>query len=333
MKRVVSQDVPVYVVLPPRTLLLDVAGPLEVLRKANFEQNRLRFAAHYIGASASVTVRSGSALPASRRCRNGFRMVPWSSSPAAPAISWRRRTGRAPRTRRRSADRGLARKAVRPGITLITICSGALLAARAGLLDGYSCTTHHACSAELSALAPRARVVDNRLYVEDGERLSSAGVTSGIDLMMHVVASLAGAAPAQAVARYLVVYLRRGGGDPQFRPGSKAATICIPPSTARKMRSPPNPPATGASMNCLGYRRRQPPPSFPPVQRTSGDEGHRLCQPPAHRAGARTSQRNSARYGEHRRTRGVRLHAAIPPRLEPSARIAAWPDAADAVDG
>jgi transcriptional regulator GlxA family with amidase domain len=107
---------------------------------------------------------------------------------------------------------------VRPGHRLVSICSGALLAARAGLLDGHACTTHHAACAELAALAPAARVLEDRLYVEDRERLTSAGITAGIDLMLHVVARLVDPACAAAVARYLVVYLRRAGSDPQLSP-------------------------------------------------------------------------------------------------------------------
>ncbi len=110
------------------------------------------------------------------------------------------------------------RACVRPGHTLMTICSGALLAARAGLLDGYSCTTHHAECGELAALAPRAKVLDNRLFVIDGERYTSAGVTAGLDLMLNVVSSLAGHACALAIARHLVLYLRREGADPQISP-------------------------------------------------------------------------------------------------------------------
>ena len=56
------------------------------------------------------------------------------------------------------------------------------------------------------------------MFVIDGERLTSAGVTSGVDLMLHVVAALTGAAVAVAVARYLVVYLRRSAADPQLSP-------------------------------------------------------------------------------------------------------------------
>jgi transcriptional regulator GlxA family with amidase domain len=110
------------------------------------------------------------------------------------------------------------RASIRPGHMLMTICSGALLAARAGLLDGYSCTTHHAECGELAALAPGAKVLDNRLFVIDGERYTSAGVTAGLDLMLNVVSSLTGHACARAIARHLVLYLRREGADPQISP-------------------------------------------------------------------------------------------------------------------
>ncbi len=111
------------------------------------------------------------------------------------------------------------RAEVRPGHRLVSICSGALLAARAGLLDGHDCTTHHAACAELAALAPAARCWRTGCSFEDRERLTSAGITAGIDLMLHLVARLVDPACAAAVARYLVVYLRRAGHDhPQASP-------------------------------------------------------------------------------------------------------------------
>jgi transcriptional regulator GlxA family with amidase domain len=92
------------------------------------------------------------------------------------------------------------------------------MAGRAGLLDGYNCTTHYSCCEELAALAPKARVLENRLYVEDGERYSSAGITAGLDLMLHIVGRLTDESCTAAIARYLVVYLRRSGADPQLSP-------------------------------------------------------------------------------------------------------------------
>lgn len=211
--------VPVYVVIPPRVLLLDVAGPLEVLRKANLEQHKLRFDVCYIGPAS--TVLSSIGLPVA-----GVEPLPEAlPDDALVIVSGAADIPLGNAEIHRSADAALEneivlwlRRAVRPGVRLVTICSGALLAARAGLLDGYSCTTHHLTLGELERLAPAARVHENRLFVEDGERLTSAGITAGIDLMLHIVAGLTDHATALAVARYLVVYLRRSGNDPQLSP-------------------------------------------------------------------------------------------------------------------
>ncbi|MEJ2125061.1 MAG: GlxA family transcriptional regulator [Alphaproteobacteria bacterium] len=213
------QEIPVFVVLPPRTLLLDVAGPIEVLRRANVEQERLRFVFRYIGPSCEVASSIGLTL-------GGVEPLPPTLPDNALVVvcgSIRTPPEPLPQTDVQNAKyqaeivRWL-KGAIRPGIRLVLICSGALLAGHAGLLDGYDCTTHHDCCAELTALAPRARVLENRLYVEDGERFSSAGVTTGIDLMLHILAGFTGPAVAVAVARYLVVYLRRDGADPQMSP-------------------------------------------------------------------------------------------------------------------
>ncbi len=212
-------EIPVFVVVPPRVLLLDVAGPIEVLRKANLEQDLVRFVPHFVGPAATAASSIGLAVagiaPLPDVVPEGA-LVVVSGSAAVPL-------GFEPPDQERDQAQEAEvvdwlRRAIRPGVRLVTICSGALLAARAGLLDGHDCTTHHACCSELRDLAPRARVLENRLYVEDGERLSSAGITAGIDLMLHLVADYAGPAAAVAAARYLVVYLRRGGADPQLSP-------------------------------------------------------------------------------------------------------------------
>lgn len=211
--------VPVFVVVPPRALLLDIAGPVEVLRKANLEQDGLRFEVAYVGPSADVRTSIGLALagiaPLAETLPDGAMVVVSGAADQPLGAAGASREADAPQEA--EIVRWLGR-AIRPGIRLMTICSGALLAARAGLLEGHECTTHHATMDELRRCAPTARVRDNRLYVEDGERLTSAGVTAGIDLMLAVVAREAGHGVALAVARYLVVYLRRGGGDPQLSP-------------------------------------------------------------------------------------------------------------------
>jgi transcriptional regulator GlxA family with amidase domain len=211
--------IPLYVVIPPRPLLLDLAGPLEVVRRANVEQARVRFEVHHVGprralmTSIGVTLADIAPLP---RALPADAMVLVSGN--VTTLTMREDRDAARDRDDEAAIVGWLRDQVRPEHVVITICSGALFAARAGLLDDHSCTTHHQCSAELAALAPRARVLDDRLYVEDRTRLSSAGVTAGIDLMLHLVAGLIGQAAAVAIARYLVVYLRRDGAEPQLSP-------------------------------------------------------------------------------------------------------------------
>jgi transcriptional regulator GlxA family with amidase domain len=212
-------EIPVFVVVPPRVLLLDIAGPIEVLRKANLEQDAVRFTVSYIGPSPDTGSSIGLAIagiqPLPAHLPDGaLVIVPGGADLPLGTL----RPDRKADARQETAIVGWLKQAIRPGIRLASICAGALMAARAGLLDGYDCTTHHASTAELATLAPLARVRDNRLYVEDGERLTSAGITAGIDLMLHVVAQACGHGVALAVARYLVVYLRRGGADPQLSP-------------------------------------------------------------------------------------------------------------------
>jgi transcriptional regulator GlxA family with amidase domain len=93
-----------------------------------------------------------------------------------------------------------------------------LLLAQAGCLDGRHCTTHHTLIADLQALAPRAQVVSDRIFVDDGEVLTSAGITTGIDLALYLIEQEAGAELAARVARRLVMYQRRGTHDPQVSP-------------------------------------------------------------------------------------------------------------------
>jgi transcriptional regulator GlxA family with amidase domain len=212
-----SRTIDVWVVLPERVLLLDIAGPMEVLRRANVEQSALQFRIHYVGSSARAMSSVGipladiaplpDVLPA-----DAMIIVPGSADQVAFADDVSHVAVR--QDERMIVDWLKAR--VKPGHTLMSICSGALLAARAGLLDGYSCTTHHAECGQLAALAPQAKVLDNRLFVIDGARYTSAGVTAGLDLMLNVVSSLTGHACALAIARHLVLYMRREGADPQI---------------------------------------------------------------------------------------------------------------------
>ncbi len=97
-----------------------------------------------------------------------------------------------------------------------TVCSGTFLAAAAGLCAGRRVTTHWSRAGQLAAFCPAAIVEPDAIYVHDGALWSSAGVTAGIDLALALVEDDVGAEVAQLVARHLVVYLRRPGGQTQF---------------------------------------------------------------------------------------------------------------------
>lgn len=206
--------IPVFILVPPDTLLIDIAGPLEVLRYANGEQDRVRFDYRYISAKPRQQTSIGLVL-------DGLDPLPETlPEQAILVISGSLTVGIdeiARDAELKELKRWLAR-AVRPDTRLVTICSGALLAAAAGLMEGYQCTTHAECLDELRLLAPTASVLENRLYVEDGNRFSSAGISTGIDLMLHLVSRFASPQAALAAARKMVIYLRRSGQDPQLSP-------------------------------------------------------------------------------------------------------------------
>ncbi|MDQ6660863.1 MAG: helix-turn-helix domain-containing protein [Chloroflexota bacterium] len=102
------------------------------------------------------------------------------------------------------------------GARIISFCTGAFLLAAAGLLDGRRVTTHWAWAAELAERYPRVQVDPHRLYIDDGQVLTSAGTAAAIDLSLHIVHQDYGAEIAAAVARRMVVPLHRDGGQAQY---------------------------------------------------------------------------------------------------------------------
>jgi transcriptional regulator GlxA family with amidase domain len=102
------------------------------------------------------------------------------------------------------------------GARLVSICSGAFALAAAGLLDGRPATTHWQVADRLRQRYPRIDVRPNQLYVDDGDILTSAGVTAGVDLCLHVIRTDHGAAAANSRARALVAPPNRTGDQAQY---------------------------------------------------------------------------------------------------------------------
>ena len=107
------------------------------------------------------------------------------------------------------------RQAAQAGARICAVCTGAFALAEAGLLHERACTTHWKRTAELQRRFPSARVANDRLFVEDGNILTSAGVASGIDMALAHVEEDYGSRMAADVARELVVYMRRDATQSQ----------------------------------------------------------------------------------------------------------------------
>jgi transcriptional regulator GlxA family with amidase domain len=210
----------VLVVVTPGVLLLDLAGVAEPFRVANAWSTARGdvepFALRVVGARREVVTSLPIKLGGVERLPARLPPASWvvlagTSSAAAPDSAY-------------GNDRATVhwlREVVAPamathGARVWTVCSGAFFAARAGLLDGRQCTTHHSLIERLAAEHPALRVQANRIFVVDGAIATSAGITAGIDLALHAIGDRLGQAAALAVARELVVFHRRAGADPQL---------------------------------------------------------------------------------------------------------------------
>jgi transcriptional regulator GlxA family with amidase domain len=108
------------------------------------------------------------------------------------------------------------RRAHARGAILLSVCSGAFALGAAGLLDGRDCTTHWRYAQELQRRFPSARVDPDVLFVDDGQIITSAGTSAGIDACLHLVRRELGSAVANTIARNMVVPPQRDGGQRQY---------------------------------------------------------------------------------------------------------------------
>ena len=210
----------VLVVVTPGVLLLDLAGVAEPFRIASNQAAaagsappfdlRIAGAAGEVRTSLPVALARIAPLPA-RLPRDAWVVLAGISASAHPDLVHGRDAATV------KWLEAVVAPAVRAGAARVwTVCSGAFFAARAGLLDGRQCTTHHTLIERLAAERPAARVQANRIFVVDGPVATSAGITAGVDLALHAIGEKLGQAAALEVARELVVYHRRAGGDPQL---------------------------------------------------------------------------------------------------------------------
>ncbi|CBG68473.1 MULTISPECIES: GlxA family transcriptional regulator [Streptomyces] len=194
----------VLVVLFDGVQSLDVTGPLEVFAGAE-----LHTPGTYRIATASL---DGTPV----RTSSGLTLVPDHSLAGAPAPHTLLVPG-GHGTRNPAPEIVAWLRAHGPRATrLVSVCTGAVLLAEAGLLDGRRATTHWAYCDTLARRHPAVEVDPDPIFVRDGHIATSAGVTSGIDLALALVEEDIGREAALAIARHLVVFLRRPGNQAQF---------------------------------------------------------------------------------------------------------------------
>jgi transcriptional regulator GlxA family with amidase domain len=191
--------------------LLDLAGPADVFEAAS----RVAAADGGPGYRLTVATMGGEAVRAS----SGIKLEPDADLGAVdPAqVDTLLVAGGRGRTVLEDSDLVAALPRVAAGARRVgSVCGGAFLLAAAGLLDGLRVTTHWAGCDDLARRYPAVTVEPDRIYVRDGDVFTSAGVTAGIDLALALVEEDHGSEVARTVARWLVVFLQRPGGQSQF---------------------------------------------------------------------------------------------------------------------
>jgi len=194
----------VVFLLTPGLHLLDLAGPAQVFSEMTALGHD--YAVHYVADHSEIRTAQGLQVRADTEwpalTAADLVLVPgWRTSSAAGRLS--------------SASLRRLTEHHAGGGTVASVCSGADALGRAGLLDGRRFTTHHELQDEMARRYPAATVVKDVLFVEDGRIVTSAGIASGIDLALHLIAERHGPGVAARVARSMVVYARRNGEAPQ----------------------------------------------------------------------------------------------------------------------
>jgi transcriptional regulator GlxA family with amidase domain len=190
--------------------LLDVSGPAEVLTQANLESGEEHYDIHYVSNHAKGWVTSSAGLKLHSEplptARTHFHtlIIPGANIDELQVAS------------QDKSLLGWIGKMAKKSKRVVSICTGAFLLAETGLLDGLKVTTHWFGIDELQKRFPETKVIADTLYVEEQGIWTSAGVLSGVDMTLAIVSRDVGPEVALRIARNLIVYLVRDGGQSQF---------------------------------------------------------------------------------------------------------------------
>ncbi|MCC2957601.1 DJ-1/PfpI family protein [Massilia sp. IC2-477] len=195
----------------PGMQCLDLTGPMDVFAEAN---RFLEPPQHYV-----LNVIGQQAVP--MQCSNGLTVQPHHACPEWKGPMDLLIVPGGPGLANQARDETLSRwlkAAAAQSAKLASICNGAFLLAHAGLLDGLRVTTHWNDASKLAARFPQLQVEPDRIFLRQGQVYTSAGVTAGIDLALHLVFEDHGPEVSLNVAKRLVVFSQRNGGQSQFSP-------------------------------------------------------------------------------------------------------------------
>jgi transcriptional regulator GlxA family with amidase domain len=216
-----------FVILPD-TLVMDWAGPAEAFRIANQKQVALGlappFQLRFVGPTANPTSSVGLQLAGLEPLPGSFVEETWLVLLGMPGQTLNIQKPAIKQTL--NWLRGFRERPAH--LRLVSVCAGALLLAHAGLLKGIRATTHHTHLAELAEVEPLCEVISNRVFVIDGQVATSAGVSTGIDLAIQLIAQTCGEATAAYVAQTMVIAHRRGANAPELSPFLQARSHLHP---------------------------------------------------------------------------------------------------------
>jgi transcriptional regulator GlxA family with amidase domain len=224
VKYPLTTPINVLFVLLPDTLILDWAGPAEAFRIAN--QSLLRsgkpaaFKLRFVGPQTEVTSSVGALVSQVEPLPALLALPTWLVLLGYPDEAAKKHSPQVRQVTQWLRGIESQRRAPNSPHRLITVCAGALLAAQAGLLAHTRVATHHLELDELKRLEPLCDVQANRVFVIDEKQAvySSAGITTGIDLAVHMIAEVCGEVIAARVAQVMVLASRRGVNDPELSP-------------------------------------------------------------------------------------------------------------------
>lgn len=195
----------------PSVQLLDVTGPLQVFASVN---DIVSDGGQPVPYDLRIVAPGGDRVTASAGIGVAAHPLPSTGAPLDTLMIAGGRGVEAAAADPALVDWVRARAAHAPRVA--SVCTGAFLLAAAGILDGRRAATHWSVCADLARRFPAVRVEPDPIFVRDGSVWTSAGVTAGIDLALALVEQDLGRTLALAVARYLVVFLKRPGGQAQF---------------------------------------------------------------------------------------------------------------------